>query len=70
MTTQKIDKRFGTIAIEKGFITQEQLFEVLKIQVSEELAGNERCLVGQILFDKGHIRTEQIDEIPIAMGVL
>ena len=70
MTTQKIDKRFGTIAIEKGFITQEQLFEVLKIQVSEELAGNARRLVGQILFDKGHIKTEQIDEILIAMGVL
>lgn len=70
MTTQKIDKRFGTIAIEKGFITQEQLFEVLKIQVSDELEGNERRLVGQILYDKGHITTDQIDEVLISMGML
>lgn len=70
MTTQKIDKRFGTIAIEKGFITQEQLFEVLKTQVSEELEGKERRLVGQILYDKGHITTDQIDDVLVTMGIL
>lgn len=70
MTTQKIDKRFGTIAIEKGFITQEQLFEVLKIQVAEELEGDGRRLVGQILYDKGFITPDQIDEVLISMGML
>ncbi len=70
MTTQKIDKRFGTIAIEKGFITQEQLFEVLKIQVAEELEGDKRRLVGQILYDKGFITPDQIDEVLISMGML
>ena len=70
MTTQKIDKRFGTIAVEKGFITKEELFEVIKIQISDELQNNERRLVGQILYDKGHITTDQIDEVLIAMGIL
>ena len=70
MTTQKIDKRFGTIAVEKGFITKEELFEVIKIQISDELQNNERRLVGQILYDKGHITTDQIDDVLIAMGIL
>ena len=70
MTTQKIDKRFGTIAVEKGFITKEELFEVIKIQISDELQNNERRLIGQILYDKGHITTDQIDDVLIAMGIL
>ncbi|UCD90901.1 MAG: hypothetical protein JSW04_05605 [Desulfobacterales bacterium] len=70
MSTQKIDKRFGTIAIEKRFIAQEELLEALKIQIAEELAGNERRLIGQILIDNGHITVEQIDEVLIAMGLL
>ena len=70
MTTQKIDKRFGTVAVEKGFITKEELFEVIKIQISNELQNNERRLIGQILYDKGHITTDQIDDVLIAMGIL
>ena len=70
MTTQKIDKRFGTVAVEKGFITKEELFEVIKIQISDELQNNERRLIGQILYDKGYITTDQIDDVLIAMGIL
>ena len=70
MPMQKIDKRFGTVAIEKGFITREQLFEVLKIQISEELESNERRLVGQILIDKEYITIDQIDEVLISMRLL
>lgn len=70
MTTQKIDKRFGTVAVEKGFITKEELFEVIKIQISNELQNNERRLIGQILYDKGYITTDQIDDVLIAMGIL
>jgi hypothetical protein len=34
------------------------------------LEGNERRLVGQILYDKGHITPDQIDEVLISMGML
>ena len=70
MTTQKTDKRFGTVAVEKGFITKEELFEVIKIQISDELKDNERRLIGQILYDKGYITTDQIDDVLISMGIL
>jgi len=70
MSTEKIDNRFGVVAIEKGFITFEQLVEALKIQVSEELEGNKRRLIGQILIDKEYITISQIDEVLISMGLL
>jgi len=38
MTIEVRDKRFGVIAVEKGFITKENLFEALKIQVEDDLS--------------------------------
>jgi hypothetical protein len=38
MTIKVHDKRFGVIAVEKRFITKEQLFEALRIQVEEDLS--------------------------------
>jgi hypothetical protein len=38
MTIEVHDKRFGVIAVEKRFITKEQLFEALRIQVEEDLS--------------------------------
>jgi hypothetical protein len=70
MSKQKIDNRFGVVAIEKGFITSEQLIVALDIQIHEELEGSERRLIGQILIDKGQITSDQIDEVLIAMGLL
>ena len=32
-----MEKRFGVVAIEKGFITRDQLLEVLEIQIDEEI---------------------------------
>jgi hypothetical protein len=40
------DKRFGVIAVEKRFITKEQLFEALKTQVEEDLLGKPHTLIG------------------------
>jgi hypothetical protein len=40
MTIEVHDKRFGVIAVEKRFITKEQLFEALRIQVEEDLSEN------------------------------
>ena len=33
----EFQKRFGLIAVEKGFITAEQLVEAFKVQVLEEI---------------------------------
>ena len=63
MTIEVHDKRFGVIAVEKRFITKEQLFEALRIQVEEDLSGKPHTLIGIILIKLGYLTPEQADEI-------
>jgi hypothetical protein len=70
MSGEKFEKRFGMVAIEKGFITFEQLTEALEIQITEEIEGANRRLTGQILQDKGYIIIRQIDEVHIYIKIL
>ena len=58
-----IYKRFGAIAVEKEFVTEEQLLEALQIQAKENLQEGKHRLLGQILLDKGHITNSQIEEV-------
>ena len=58
-----IKKRFGTIAIEKGYISEKQLIEALEIQVKENVSGLPHRLIGEILIEKGYLLTEQAEEI-------
>jgi len=67
MTVEVRDKRFGVIAVEKGFITKEQLFEALKIQIEEDLQNKKHTLIGLILIKLGHLSHDQADEILLAM---
>ena len=69
MSIERLDKRFGTIAIEKGFISLDHLLEALKIQVTENLEGIQHRLIGQILLEKGCITNIQINEVLRSMGI-
>ena len=69
MSVERLDKRFGIVAIENGFITPEQLIEAMKIQVFEDLEGVKHRLVGEILQDKAYITHTQIDEVLRLMGI-
>ncbi|MGD2125279.1 MAG: hypothetical protein PVG99_04320 [Desulfobacteraceae bacterium] len=57
------EKRFGTLAVEKGYITREQLLEAMRIQVEQDLDGIEHRLVGSILFSLGYMTVEQVNEV-------
>ncbi len=57
---QSYERRFGNIAIEKGFISSDDLKEALKIQVQEEIEFNDRRLIGQILFGLDKMTVTQI----------
>jgi hypothetical protein len=56
-------KRFGTIAVEKGFITEDQLFQALKIQTKENIEKDTHRLLGQILIDEKMLSVAQVEEI-------
>jgi hypothetical protein len=57
------EKRFGNIAIEKGYITLDKLTTALEIQIQEEIDKGERRLVGQILLEMDAITSDQIKQV-------
>ena len=65
---EKIDKRFGIVAVESGFITRQQLFEALKVQLADDLKGMKHRLIGEILRAKEYITKTQIDKVIESMS--
>ena len=63
MTKKSAGKRFGTLAVEKGFITVDQLTDALNIQARENIEGKNHRLIGSILVDQGYMTESQINEI-------
>ena len=59
----QFQNRFGFIAVEKGFITADQLIEAFKIQVMEEIENEKHSLIGAILLEQGYITLAQIEEV-------
>jgi ribosomal 50S subunit-associated protein YjgA (DUF615 family) len=55
--------RFGLIALEKGFIKADQLYEALIRQRAQEAGGAERRPLGMILKDLRYLTVSQINEI-------
>ena len=68
METEHLEKRFGIIAVEKRFITPEQLLEAMRIQVTEDMEKGAHRLLGRILLEQGLITTSQIDEVLESLG--
>ena len=53
-------RRFGQVAVERGYITPEQLKEALSEQVDDDLAKKRHRLLGEILFEKYWMTTNQV----------
>jgi len=69
MTVDSYKKRFGTIAVEKRFITDTQLMEAIEIQIRDDMEGKEHRLIGTILFEQGYMNTKQVDGVLRSMAV-
>jgi len=63
METEHLEKRFGVLAVEKGFITADQVIEALRIQVMEDIGKGKHRLIGLILLEQGLITLPQIDNV-------
>ncbi|MFH1078698.1 MAG: hypothetical protein V1766_00300 [Pseudomonadota bacterium] len=57
------EKRFGMIAIEKGFITPDDLVKALYIQIYEDINKQRHRLIGEILLDINLMTAAQIEEV-------
>jgi hypothetical protein len=63
---KKIDfyeRRFGVIAIEKGYVSPEELIEALTIQVREDIEVGTHRLIGEILLDRDVMSADRIEEV-------
>jgi hypothetical protein len=62
MSEELMEKRFGVVAIENGFISMDQLLEALEIQIDEEVEQGQRRVIGAILVEKGYMNLSQVQE--------
>ncbi|MEW6666517.1 MAG: hypothetical protein AB1512_15005 [Thermodesulfobacteriota bacterium] len=61
MTVMNKGKRFGQLAMEKSFVTLDQIIEALAVQTWESV-GIKRCrTIGEILLHLGHIDNRQVE---------
>jgi hypothetical protein len=63
MDKDHLEKRFGVIAVEQGFIEAEQLIEAIKIQAREDIEKKQHRPIGRILLALGHITVKEIDKV-------
>jgi hypothetical protein len=68
MEADHLEKRFGVLAVEKGFVRPDQVIEALRIQVTEDIDKGEHRLIGRILLEQGLLTLSQIDEVLHSMG--
>ena len=66
--TEQLEKRFGAIAMAKGFIILEQFMEAMRIQVKEEMELAKHRHIGKILIELEDMSTLQIKEVLDEMG--
>ncbi|MDB9823506.1 hypothetical protein OAC89_07395 [Deltaproteobacteria bacterium] len=60
---EHFEKQFGIIAIEKGYITPDNLIETLRVQVEEDIDYKTHRLIGEILMERNYINAAQIQEV-------
>lgn len=60
-------RRFGVVAMEKGFISADQLWEALVRQKAQDSGLTERRHIGMILKDLGYLSFSQLNEVVQAM---
>lgn len=55
--------RFGMVAVNRGYVTPNQLKEALAEQVDDDLANRPHRLLGKIFFEKNLMNLTQIEEV-------
>ena len=63
MDKEYLEYRFGFIAVNKGFVTPEQVSKVLGVQVEENVLAEKHRKTGEIMVDMGFMNTSQVDEV-------
>jgi predicted RNA-binding Zn-ribbon protein involved in translation (DUF1610 family) len=68
MDGRRASKRFGALAVEKGFISKEQFVDAMLVQLENELEGRGPRLIGSVLNEMGYMTSGQVGEVIKAMS--
>ncbi len=68
METGHLEKRFGVLAVQKGFVTADQVIEALRIEVIEDIEKGKHRVIGRILLEQGLMTLLQINNVLETMG--
>jgi len=61
--SQKYNPRFGQIAVEKDFVSPEQVKQALLEQIDDDLARRPHRQLGMILLEKGWMNAQQVEAV-------
>ena len=56
-------KRFGALALSKGFVNNQQIIEALAIQIKENIENKKYRPIGEILLQLGYLNNQEIKEL-------
>ena len=60
-------KRFGVIAVKKGYISKEMFVEAMGMQIENDLEGIKPKLFGEILVEMGYLTRDQVSDVLVTM---
>ena len=67
MEKEHLEKRFGVLAVGKGYVTPDEVIEALRIQVMEDVEKGKHRPIGVVLLEQGLITTSQLIDVLEAM---
>ena len=68
MNIDKRQFRFGMIAIEKDYVTADQVMKALEEQIKEDQSNGSHSWIGTILLNHGLITQAQLDDVLNILG--
>ena len=63
MGKETTDLRFGIAAVQKGYVTKDDIFNALDIQLNEDFSTGKHRLIGRILLDEGLLNDVQVLDV-------
>lgn len=61
--SNKYTPRFAQLAVNKGFVSSEQVIQAVTEQLNDDLARKEHKLIGTIMMKKGWMTAKQVEEV-------
>ena len=69
MSEENNERPFGSVALGKGFVSDEQVIEAFELQLKESLMGKEHRFIGEILVALGYMTGSQVHEVLREIGI-